>query len=53
MNLPELRERLVKAETTLFREMEQSWEKERKAHLRSKAEGVRLAISCLEEMTRG
>lgn len=51
--MTELLDRLLKADATLYQEMERSWEKERKAHLRSKAEGVRLAISYLEEMTRG
>jgi hypothetical protein len=51
--MTELLDRLLKADATLYQEMERSWEKERKAHLRSKAEGVRLAISYLEEMIRG
>lgn len=52
-DLVELVKRVRKAENTLLREMEQSVEKERKAHLRSKAEGVRLVLSYIVEMTRG
>ena len=52
MNLDEYRERLVRAESTLSLAGDKAHTTAHGEHLYSKANGVRLAISYLDEMSK-